>query len=222
MKKYQYLFFDFDGTISDSAPGIVGSVLYTAGQMGVDPGDPKALLKFVGPPLPESFREHFGFSPAEIEQAVKHFRSYYREKGILENTMYEGMDKLLEAATRAGFACVIATSKPEPFARIIVERYGLTGYFRYIAGSTIEETRTKKDEVIAYALESCGITNPSAVLMIGDRRHDVLGAQKNGIDCVGVLYGYGSREELEGAGAIAIAETVPALQDYLLSLSQTI
>lgn len=219
MKKYQYLFFDLDGTISDSAPGIVGSVLYAAEQMGTAPGDPKALLKFVGPPLPESFREHFGYSPAEIEQAVPHFRRYYQEKGIFENTMYEGMDSLLEAVTKAGFTCVIATSKPEPFARVIIERYGLHEHFRYIAGSTIEETRTKKDEVIAYALESCGITDPSTVLMIGDRRHDVLGARKNGIDCVGVLYGYGSREELEEAGAIAIAETVPTLMDYLLSLS---
>lgn len=219
MKKYQYLFFDLDGTISDSGPGIVGSVLYAAKQMGQDPGNPKALLKFVGPPLPESFREHFGYSPEEIEQAVKHFRSYYQEKGIFENTMYEGMDSLLEAVTKAGFTCVIATSKPEPFARIIIERYGLAEHFRYIAGSTIEETRTKKDEVIAYALESCGITDPSAVLMVGDRQHDVLGARKNGIDCVGVLYGYGSREELEEAGAIAIAETVPALLSYLLSLS---
>lgn len=219
MKKYQYLFFDLDGTLSDSAPGIVNSVLHAAEKMGIDAGDHKALLRFVGPPLPDSFRDYLGFTPEQTQEAIPLFRGYYGEKGILENVMYEGIDELLEAVAEAGFVCAVATSKPEPFARIIMERYGLDKYFRYIAGCTIEETRTDKGEVIAYAMESCGITDPSKVLMIGDRRHDVIGSRKHNMDCVGVLYGYGSREELEEAGAMITVETVSALQNYLLSLS---
>lgn len=216
MNKYKYVFFDLDGTISDSAPGIVNSVSYALEKMGTEIADRALLKKFVGPPLAESFNEYFGYSPEQIETAVKYFRDYFETKGINENTMYEGIEELLIKLHDSGYICVVATSKPEPFAKIILKRYGIDKYFLYIAGSTIDETRTKKDEVIAYALETCNITDKSQVVMVGDRKHDVIGAAKNGLDCIGVLYGYGDRQELEEAGVIAIAADLNELASILI------
>ncbi len=217
MKKYKYVFWDLDGTISDSALGILNSVTYALEQMGTELPSKEILKKFIGPPLVESFSAYMGYTPEEVMTAAKHFREYYARKGIDENAMYPGIEDLLIKLRDAGFVSVLATSKPEPFARIILQRYGIDKYFLYIAGSTIEETRTKKDEVIAYALESCNITDKSQVVMIGDRMHDVIGAKKNGLDCIGVLYGYGGREELVEAGVIAVAENLDELADILIN-----
>ena len=217
MNKYKYVFWDLDGTISDSAPGIVNSVSYALEHMGTEITDSRILKKFIGPPLAESFNEYFGYSPEQVETAVKYFREYYKAKGINENEMYAGIEKLLIKLRDAGYICVVATSKPEPFARTILQRYGIDRYFLYIAGSSIDEiTRTKKDEVIAYALETCKITDKSQVVMVGDRSHDVVGATKNGLDCIGVLYGYGDRQELEGAGVTAIAADLNELASILI------
>lgn len=216
MKKYDYIFFDLDGTISDSAPGIVNSVIYALNHMGTEIKDRAQLKKFVGPPLAESFSKYYGYTPEQAGQAAKFFREYYQENGIFENTMYEGVDLLLDKLVSAGRVPVLATSKPEPFAKKILLRYGIDRYFHFVAGSTLDETRTRKEEVIAYALESCGIKDKSKVVMIGDRSHDVVGAKKNGLDCIGVLYGYGSREELEGEGVLCIAETINDLERILI------
>ena len=216
MNKYKYVFWDLDGTISDSAPGIVNSVSYALEQMGTELPSRETLRKFIGPPLAESFAEYIGYSPEQIEVAVKHFRGFYAKKGIDENEMYPGIEEFIIKLRDAGFISVLATSKPEPFARIILQRYGIDKYFFYIAGSTIDETRTKKDEVIAYALESCQITDKSQVVMVGDRMHDVIGAKKNGLDCIGVLYGYGDKQELVEAGVIAVAANLEELADILI------
>lgn len=216
MKKYDYIFFDLDGTLSDSAPGIVNAVVYALEKMGTPVGDRTRLKKFVGPPLFDSFRDIIGYSQEETDRAVKYFREYYRSRGIFENTMYPGIDTLLQKLRAAGQTPVVATSKPEDFARQILERYGIAQYFACICGSTMDETRTKKAEVVAYALETCGSPDPSRVVMVGDRLHDVQGAKQNGVACIGVLYGYGSRGELETAGAAAIAADVSALADLLV------
>lgn len=213
---YDYIFFDLDGTLSDSAPGIVNSVVYALTEMGTEITDRQQLKKFVGPPLPESFSQYFGYTPEQITQAVTHFRAYFQERGILENTMYTGADLMLQALSDAGKILIVATSKPEPFARVILNRYGIDRYFRYIAGCRIDETRTGKDEVIAYALSECGISDPSRVVMVGDRSHDVIGARKNGIDCIGVLFGYGDRQELESAGALGTVESFDELLALLI------
>lgn len=216
MSSYEYVFFDLDGTLSDSAPGIINSVIYALSKMGVEATDREALKRFVGPPLQESFPMYYGFSPERTEEAVKHFRRYFTEKGIFENTMYDGIDKLLIRLRRHGKTLAVATSKPEPFARDILARYGIDKSFAYIAGSTLEETRTKKDEVLAYALESIGVTDSSKAVMVGDRSHDVAGAAKNSMDCIGVLYGYGAREELQDAGARYLADSVQDIAKIIL------
>jgi phosphoglycolate phosphatase len=216
MQKYDYIFFDLDGTLSESAPGIVNCVAFALNSIGVEVRDREELKKFVGPPLLESFPMFYGLSPEQTGIAVKAFRDQYAISGIYENEMYEGIDIMLKKLCDAGKIPVVATSKPEPFARKIMQRYGIDKYFLYIAGSTIEETRTKKAEVIAYALEACKIEDRSRVVMVGDRFHDVVGAKENGIDCIGILYGYGDRKELEDAGAIAIAGTIDELTELLI------
>ncbi|MGN0409537.1 MAG: HAD family hydrolase [Candidatus Fimousia sp.] len=210
-RKYQYILFDLDGTLTDSGMGIVNSVAYSLQKKGIDVEDKEELLKFVGPPLIESYRRYYGYSMEEAVEMVDIYREYYGTKGLYENSVYEGMEEVLKVLKERGKVLIIATSKPEEYARQIVEHYGLSKYFIYVAGSNMDETRTKKAEVIAYALESCNIQNMNEVVMIGDRKHDVLGAKAMGVDSIGVLYGYGSREELEAAGADRIVESAEDL-----------
>ena len=152
--------------------------------------------------------EKYGFSEEDAREATREFRVYFRERGIFENVPYEGMKECLDELKERGHILAVATSKPEVFARRILERFGFLPCFDYVFGASMDETRTRKDEVIAYALEEMGVTERSACVMVGDRSHDILGARKNGLDAMGVLFGYGSREELEEAGARYIAETV--------------
>lgn len=205
---YDVILFDLDGTLTDSGPGITNSVAYSLKKYGIEVADRAELYKFIGPPLKESFEKYYGFSAEELKKAVEYYREYYTDKGMFENSVYEGIEELLKEIRKAGKMAVVATSKPEIFARKILEHFGLAKYFSYIVGANMDETRTKKDEVISYVLESCDIPDKSKVLMIGDREHDILGAKRNGLDSLGVLFGFGNREELKKAGADYIAETV--------------
>ncbi len=205
---YDVILFDLDGTLTDSGPGITNSVAYSLKKYGIEVADREELYKFIGPPLKESFEKYYGFSAEESKKAVEYYREYYTDKGMFENSVYEGIEELLKEIRKAGKMAVVATSKPEIFARKILEHFGLAKYFSYIVGANMDETRTKKDEVISYVLESCDIPDKSKVLMIGDREHDILGAKRNGLDSLGVLFGFGNREELKKAGADYIAETV--------------
>ena len=205
---YHYILFDLDGTLTDPAEGITNSVMYALKQYGIEENDRTKLYSFIGPPLVDSFMEKYGFSEEKAREATAYFREYFREKGIFENVPYEGMTECLASLKQRGRTLILATSKPEVFAKMILERFGFAPYFDYVFGASMDETRTRKDEVIAYALSGAGIEDPSDCVMVGDRKHDVLGALANGMDAVGVLFGYGSREELTEAGACYIAETV--------------
>ncbi len=217
MKHYKYIFWDFDGTISDSGEGIFKAVTYAVEHMGTGLLPTETLRKFVGPPLTESFIKYCGYTQKDADRAVAFFREYYQSKGIYENAMYAGMDVLLGKLNDAGYICVVATAKPEPLAREIITRYGIDKYFRCIAGASFDSSRARKEQVIAYALETCGIKDTSQVVMVGDRAHDCIGAKQNGLDCIGVLYGYGDREELEEAGVIAIAKDIGELSGIFLN-----
>lgn len=203
---YDVILFDLDGTLSDSGPGITNSVKYALDKYGIEVKDRRELFRFIGPPLVDSFMMFYGFSAEKALEITHVYREYYSVKGIFENEVYDGIEELLKKLQQVGKKVIVATSKPELFARKIIDHFGLTEYFEYVAGSNMNETRSYKDEVIAYALESCGITDLSKVLMVGDREHDILGAKKIGTDSLGVLWGYGDREELEKAGADYIAE----------------
>lgn len=205
--KIQYILYDLDGTLTDSARGIVNSFKYCLGELGIEGWDDKALLKFVGPPLRESFGVCLGMDESEIDNAIKIYRTYYADKGIFENSVYDGVPEALERLRKAGYVQAVATSKPEVYAKKILEKFGLSEYFSDICGIPLGDESMTKAQVIAQSMEHLGVTNKSTVVMVGDRDYDIKGAHLNGIPCIGVTYGYGSRAELESAGAEEIVES---------------
>lgn len=205
---YEYILFDLDGTLTDPGIGITNSVMFALKRYDIEVSDRCELYKFIGPPLTDSFEEYYGFSKEEAKTAVEYYREYYRDKGIFENMVYDGLEDLLKTLKAKNKILIVATSKPEVFARQILEHFDIAKYFTYIAGSDLNGTRVRKDEVIKYALESCNIIDLSKAIMVGDREHDIIGAKKIGMDSIGVLFGYGDRNELEKAGADFIADTV--------------
>ena len=210
---FDYYFFDLDGTLTDPALGITNSFVHALKFFGLEVPSYEKLCTFIGPPLVATFQNEFGFDDEKSMEGVKKYREYFAQKGIFENKVYDGIETLLAHLQSKGKHLVVATSKPEEYSVKILEHFGLAQYFEHICGSNMDETRSKKEEVIAYALEKCGIgaTEKSKVLMIGDREHDIIGAKKNGIKSCGVLYGYGSRKELEASGADYIIEAVGGL-----------
>lgn len=212
---YRYILFDLDGTVTDPGLGITNSVMYALKKFGITVEHRSSLYKFIGPPLADSFQQFYGFSKEDAYLGIEYYREYYRDRGIYENVVYEGMEDLLDMLKRQGKELIIATSKPEAFARQILEYFGLLKYFTFVAGATMDEKRVKKAEVIDYALTSCGIRKLTEVLMIGDREHDVIGGHTARVDVMGVLYGYGDRKELESAGAEYIVETVGEIKKFL-------
>lgn len=209
------ILFDLDGTLTDPGIGITNSILYALGEMGMEQPPREALYRFIGPPLVEEFQKVYGVSKDTSLAIVKQFQVYFADRGIYENSMYDGIPSMLERLKQAGCHLVLATSKPEVFACRVLEHFDLMRFFDAVAGSTMDETRTAKAEVIAYALEKSGADREHAV-MVGDRKHDVAGAKANGLRSLGVLYGYGSRQELVEAGADLLAETVPDVAKVLL------
>jgi len=215
MKSYKYILFDLDGTLTDPKEGITRSVAYALESLGINVSDLDELCKFIGPPLRESFEQYYGLSQSDSALAVRKYRERFADRGLYENAPYSGMKELLERLKSLGKTLIVATSKPRPFAVQILEHFGLDSYFDFVSGSEFDGTRGNKAEVIAHALESCGISDRSSVIMVGDRSFDVIGAKENGLACIGVLYGYGGRAELESAGADYIVETVSELQNLL-------
>lgn len=204
---YKTILFDLDGTLTDPGLGITNSVAYALKKYGIEVENRQSLYSFIGPPLNDSFKKYYGFSDEKAMEAIWCYREYFADKGLYENEVYEGVEQLLGKIKESGRKIVLATSKPEQFAERILEHFDLIKYFDVVAGASMDEKRNKKGDVIKYAMEKGDFTSDGAV-MIGDREHDVFGAAENGIDTIGVLYGYGSREELEKAGAMHIAQTV--------------
>ncbi|MDE5670013.1 MAG: HAD family hydrolase [Eubacterium sp.] len=212
MKKYEVILFDLDGTLTDSSTGIINSIIYALKKYDIMVEDTKTLGKFLGPPLHESFRNFYGFDEKKSMEAVSFYREYFSTKGLLENRVYDGIPQLLRELKDNGKRLILATSKPQEHTDRIMEHFGLAKYFEFIAGSNMDGTRSKKADVIGYALQQCKISDKSKTAMVGDRMHDIIGAKSVGIDSVGVEYGYGDYEELNNAGATYIAKTVDDLK----------
>ncbi len=213
---YKNIFLDLDGTLTDSGEGIMNSVAYSLRKFGIEESDREKLRSFIGPPLFASYIREYGFDLEKSMLAVEYYREYFAPKGIYENRPYDGIRELLAELKKDGRRLYLATSKPEPYALQIVKHFGLYEYLDGLFGSTMTEERTKKEEVVAYALENTGLSNTD-VVMIGDRNHDIIGAKANNVASIGVLYGYGDREELETAGADVIADTVEDLKRILFT-----
>ncbi len=214
-RQTRFLLFDLDGTLTDPAPGITHSVQYALKRFGIEENDRQKLLSYIGPPLLDSFKG-YGMNDKQAREALREYRVYFADVGLYENEVYAGIPAFLRDAQRAGYRLIMATSKPEMYACRLMQHFGLTKYFAYIAGSDMAETRADKAAVIRYALRRVGVTDVSETVMIGDRKYDVEGARAFGMSSVAVTYGYGSREELNAAGADRIVDSVQQLRELFL------
>ena len=209
------ILFDLDGTLTDPFEGITRSVEYALDRYGITVDDRRSLACFIGPPLHESFMKYFGFSEAEAIKAVDVYREYFADKGIFENAVYDGVEPMLRRLGSRGKRLAVATSKPTVYAERILRHFGIMDCFEVCVGSELDGRRVNKDEVISDTLKALGC-GPSGTVMVGDRSHDMIGAKKNGVPCIGVAYGYGTREELTEAGAYVIADSVEELEEFLI------
>lgn len=213
---FEYILFDLDGTLTDSGEGITKSVQYALKSFGILVDDLKELNKFIGPPLKDSFKEYYNFDEDKAQLGLVKYREYFADKGIYENKLYYGIPELLEVLKKNNKKIVLATSKPEVYARQILQYFKIDKYFDFAAGADFEETRVNKGDVIKYALQEANITDLSKVIMVGDREHDIIGAKENNIKSVGVLYGFGDVIELTQARAEYIVKDTEELLNILL------
>lgn len=208
----QVILFDLDGTLTESGEGIINCVQYALEKLGKKEEHPENLQCFIGPPLKEQFMKYAGLSEEEGEKAVVYYRERYTTTGIFENRLYPKIPELLELLKINNKILAVASSKPEVYVKQILEHFQIADYFTAIVGSELDGRRTEKAEVIEEALRRMHLEEErDKVLMVGDRSHDVQGAISCGLQCIGVAYGYGSREELEKAGAVYIADSVEDL-----------
>ena len=189
--------FDLDGTLTDPVVGITKSLAYALDSFGIRVDDVNSLRKYIGPPLRDSFRELYNFSEEEVEKAVAKYREYYSEKGIFENALYDGVTEMLELLKSNGVRMVMATSKAAVFAEKIAAHFDIGQYFEFISGSELDGARSHKSEVIEYAFGNIPPAERSRSVMIGDRKHDIIGAKEAGLESIGVTWGYGSLIEFE-------------------------
>ncbi len=217
MKDFQYVLFDLDGTLIDSGLGVTNAVMYALRKFDIVEEDRARLYRFIGPPIWDTFQHFYGFPEEKATLAVAHYRDYYREKGVFENELYDGVEEMVKELSRAGKTLLIATSKPEVFAKKILEYFGLAGYFSHIVGATLDGKLVKKEDIIGLALEKSGVKEKERAIMVGDREYDITGAKKNEISSIGVLFGFGSREEIHNSGADYFAESPQKIQEILLS-----
>ena len=212
---YEYIIFDLDGTLTNPEIGITNCVMYALDKFGIKENDRKKLHPFIGPPLTYSFQIFYGLSEEESKQAVAFYRERFSVKGLYENEVYASVPELLQILKEQGRKLIIATSKPEEYTIKILKHFDLYQYFDFVAGATMDGSRGEKSEIITYALQNINIEDKSQAVMVGDRKYDVLGAQENGLDSIGVLFGFGDLEELTKAGATYIAETVEDILKYV-------
>lgn len=215
MKRYNYILMDLDGTITDPMVGITRCVEYALNHFGIQVADLRELCPFIGPPLLDSFRDFYHFTDEQAKEATEKYRERFADTGIYENQLYDGMKEFLEAATQQGHILMLATSKPTIFAKRILDYFEISRYFTFVAGSGLDGSFHTKGDVIRHVLESNDLEDLSSVVMIGDRKHDIIGAKENKLDSIGVLYGYGDREELTHAGADYIVKDIAGLRDLL-------
>ena len=214
--RYDVVFFDFDGTISESKEGITKSTQVALRSFGIEVTDLNTLEPFVGPPLEDSFKKYYRFDDAQTKKAVSVFRSYYIKHGIFEQKIYVGIDDLIKSLYKNIVTCAIATCKPTHLTKIALERYGIIDYLDPIVGSKLDGSRKSKRDVLSHAISKFDGVAKSKMLMVGDRSFDLMAANDLGIDCIGVLYGYGDYEELIASKPTYLVKSVAELTQILL------
>lgn len=213
-----YLLFDLDGTLTNPQEGITKCVQHALKAFQIDEPDLEKLIPFIGPPLIQSFMDFYGFTEDQARQAVAVYRERFGTVGLFENFPYPGIQEMLKQLQAQGKILAVASSKPGVYVHRILEKFELAQYFLVIEGSNLDGTRVDKKEVIAEVLAQLGNPSSDQLLMIGDRKFDVIGAREMGFGCVGVRFGFAAPGELEESGALYIAETVDDLTQYLLSV----
>ncbi|MCY1269554.1 5'-nucleotidase [compost metagenome] len=208
---YPHILFDLDGTLTDPREGITRSVQFALARLGIDEPDLARLEHFIGPPLLQCFMASYGLDEATAWQAVNHYRERFKVTGLYENRLFDGVPALLERLAGQGRTLYIATSKPSVFAREIARHFGFARHFKVIYGSELDGTRTDKTELLAHLLAEERL-DPASALMIGDRKHDLIGARRNGLDCAAVGYGFGSHAELSAEAPTYHFRTLAELQ----------
>ncbi|MDK2800926.1 MAG: phosphoglycolate phosphatase [Clostridiales bacterium] len=212
MIKYDVLLFDLDGTLTDPKIGITKSVQYALAKFNIIEDNLDKLEPFIGPPLTLSFQKYYGLSEEATWQAVKFYREYFSEVGMYENFVYPGIEDLLAKLKHQNRNLMVATSKPTVFAKKILEHFQLSHYFSSIVGSNLDGTRIEKAEVIGHALSQLDNLQKYNIVMIGDRKYDIIGSIQNKIDSIGVTYGYGSIHELQNANPTYLVDSVADLK----------
>ena len=213
-----YLLFDLDGTLTNPQEGITKCVQHALKAFQIDEPDLEKLIPFIGPPLIQSFMDFYGFTEDQARQAVAVYRERFGTVGLFENFPYPGIQEMLKQLQAQGKILAVASSKPGIYVHRILEKFELAQYFQVIEGSNLDGTRVDKKEVIAEVLAQLGNPSSDQILMIGDRKFDVIGAREMGFGCVGVRFGFAAPGELEESGSLYIAETVDDLTQYLLSV----
>jgi len=212
----KYVLFDLDGTLTDPGLGITNCVKYALNHFGIMPSEREELFPYIGPPLVDSFKMFHGLNEEQAQKALCLYRERFNTKGIFENALIPGITELLNDLKKRGFKLIIATSKPEEYTVRILEHFDIDQYFDFVGGNTLREERPRKNDVIRYIMDNYPDMSGENAVMVGDRKYDVQGAHEFGIPTIGVLFGYGSREELTLAGADFVVESVGKLKKCLL------
>lgn len=213
---YDIILLDLDGTLTDPKIGITSSVQYALAKFGINEGNLDKLEPFIGPPLIKAFMEFYSFNEQDARQAIEYYRERFSKVGLYENAVYDGIPEMLQALRAKNKKLVVATSKPTVYSIKILEHFNLYQYFDAVIGSNLDGTRIEKGEVIEAVLAELGGVDKEKVIMVGDRKHDVIGARENGLKVIAVAYGYGPAEELNEAQPDYIAASVDELRQLLL------
>ena len=211
----QYILFDLDGTLTDPALGITNSIMHAIKKMNLEPQKREDLYVFIGPPLHESFMNFFHLSSQEADLAVENYREYFSVTGLFENDPYPHINEVLADLKNKGYQIALATSKPEIYAKQILEKFDMVQYFDIIKGSKLNDRTENKTRIMKEAMDCFNDSDLSKYVMVGDRKFDMLGAKELGIDSIGVTYGYGSRQELEESQATIIIDDCRQLKEVL-------
>lgn len=216
MSKYEIIAFDLDGTLTNPESGLIAGFKYALRAYGIDYGSEESLKKFIGPPLHDAWVEEYGVSQETAVEMLWKFREFYNVYGWWDNKPYDGVRQMLEELRAAGKRLVVATSKPEHIAKRVLTYFGLDTYFDFIGGAMPDLSRDKKCDVLAYALTAVGCEDKSTAILVGDRKYDAEGASLCGIDSLGVLWGHGSREEIESSGFALVADSPKEVAELLI------
>ena len=212
--EYKNILFDLDGTLTDPYLGITNAVKYSLRKFGIEENNENTLRALIGPPLETSFMEFYQFDINKTKTAIGYYREYFSEKGIYENKLYPGIEDVLAKIKDRNKTIILATSKPAIFASKILKYFNIDKYFYDMTGSNLDGTLGEKDEIIKYIMEKHDL-KPETTIMIGDRKYDISGAHKNNIHSIAVMYGYGSKEELEQSNPTYFCENVPDILEII-------